>query len=247
MHRAFSPSPKEIAMVLRLLFLSAGLASLSGNVSAMTAEELVAKNLDARGGAAKLRSITTIHTVGKVRTRGGTDAKVESWAIAPDSFRGEFSLQQMTAVQAWDGKQAWAISPFQGRRDPQKLTPDDAKALVEQADIAGPLVDYQAKGNKIEYLGTEDIDGTDAHKLRVTLKNGDTEVLYLDPDQFLEIRVVNHRMVRGQEEVSTTDLGEYEKVDGIYFPFESGRNHTEKVELNQTIDRKMFAFPGEAR
>jgi len=235
-------------MSLRLtLVLSAVLTGLSGSASAMTADDLVAKNLEARGGAAKLRAITTMHTVGTQRIGGGQDAKVESWAIASEDFRGEFSLQGMTAVQAWDGHEAWSISPFGGRRDPQKISADDAKGLIEKADISGPLVDYQAKGNKVEYLGTEDIDGTDAHKLRVTLKNGDTQVLFLDPDQFLEIRVVNHRMVRGQEEVSTTDLGEYEKVDGMYFPFESGRTHLEKVELNQPIDLKMFAFPGGAR
>ena len=235
-------------MSLRLaILLCAALTGLAGAASAMTADELVAKNLEARGGAAKLRALTTMHTVGTQRIGGGQEAKVESWAIAPEEFRGEFSMQGMTAVQAWDGHEAWSISPFRGRRDPQKISADDAKGLIEQADIAGPLVDYQAKGNKVEYLGTEDIDGTDAHKLRVTLKNGDTQVLFLDPDQFLEIRVVNHRMVRGQEEVSTTDLGEYEKVDGIYFPFESGRTHLEKVELNQPIDPKMFAFPGGAR
>jgi hypothetical protein len=78
----------------------------------------------------------------------------------------------------------------------------------------------------------------------VTLKNGDTQYRYLDPDQFLEIRVVNHRMVRGQEDVSTTNLGEYEQIDGIYFPFESGQTHTEHVELNQPIDSKIFGFPG---
>jgi outer membrane lipoprotein-sorting protein len=200
--------------------------ALSGAASAMTAEELVAKNLAARGGAEKLRAITSMHTVGKVRAGGGLDAKVETWAVSPHGFRGEFSLQGMTAVQAWDGKDAWSISPFQGRKDPQKLSPDDAKAMIEGADVAGPLVDYQAKGNTIEYLGTEDI---------------------FDPDQFLEIRVVNHRMVRGQEEVSTTDLGEYEKVDGIYFPFESGRSHLDKVELNPTLDPKLFAFPGGVR
>jgi hypothetical protein len=245
MHRSFSP--KEPVMILRILVLSAGLAGLSGSAFALTAEDLVAKHLEARGGAAKLRAITTIHTVGKLRTNRGLDAKVESWAVAPSNFRGEFSMQGMTAVQAWDGNQAWSISPFQGRRDPQKLSPDDAKPLIEQSDIAGPLVDYEAKGNKIEYLGTEDIDGTDAHKLRVTLKNGDRQVLFLDPDQFLAIRVINYRMVRGQEEVSTTDLGEYEKVDGIYFPFESGRTQLEKVELNQPVDQKMFAFPGGAK
>jgi outer membrane lipoprotein-sorting protein len=235
-------------MSLRLaILLSAVLAGLTGSASAMTADELVAKNLEARGGEAKLRALKTMHTVGTQRIGGGQDAKVETWAVAPEAFRGEFSMQGMTAVQAWDGTEAWSISPFGGRRDPQKVSAADAKGLIERADIAGPLVDYQAKGNKVEYLGTEDIDGTDAHKLRVTMKNGDTQVLFLDPDQFLEIRVVNHRMVRGQEEVSSTDLGEYEKVDGIWFPFESGRTHLEKVELNQPIDPKMFAFPGGAR
>ncbi len=230
-----------------LLALVAAVFTGMPKAAAITAEELVAKNLEARGGADKLAKIKTIHTVGKVRAGGGLEAKVESWAVAPTSYRGEFSLQGMTAIQAWDGHEAWTISPFQGRREPQRVTPDDAKPLIEEADVAGPLVDYKAKGNKIEYLGTEDIEGTEAHKLRVTLGNGDNMVLFIDPDQFLEIRVVNHRIVRGQEEVQTTDLGEYEKVDGIYFPFESGNRHLDKVELNPQIDPKMFAFPGGAK
>lgn len=238
-------------MTLRLgIIVAAALvtaAGFTGTASAITAEELVAKNLEARGGEAKLRAIKSIHRVGKVRTGGGADAKIESWAIQPDMYRSEFSLQGMTAVQAWDGKQAWVISPFQGRKEPQKITPDDAKGLIEAADIAGPLVDYKSKGNTIEYLGTEDIDGTDAHKLRVTLKNGDSQILFLDPDAFLEIRVVSHRMVRGQEEVATVDLGEYEKVNGLYFPFETGRSQIETIELDTAVDPKVFGFPGGAR
>ena len=210
----------------------------------MTADDLVAKNIEARGGAAKLRAITSIHTVGKVRVGGGSEAKTESWAFAPDKYRTEFSLQGMTAVQAWDGQQAWVISPFGGRKDPQKLSADDAKGLVEAADIAGPLFDWKAKGSKLESLGTEDIDGTDAYKLRVTQKNGDSVVVFLDPDSFLEIRTVNHRMVRGQEQVQTTDLGEYEQVDGVYFPFEVGRNQIDRVELNVAVGDKSFSFPG---
>ena len=139
------------------------------------------------------------------------------------------------------------VQPFRGRKDPQNISDDDAKGLAEAADLVGPLVDYARKGNTVEYLGTEDVDGTDAHKLRVTLKNGDVQYRYLDPDHFLEIRVVTHRMVRGQEEVQTVDLGEYEKVDGLYFPFEVGRGHLDKMELNGPVDSKMFGFPGGAR
>jgi hypothetical protein len=221
----------------------AGITGLSAPARAITADELIARNIQARGGIDKLHAIATLHTEGKYRLGGGLEAKTETYAIAPDKMRFEFSLQGLTAVNAWDGQQGWAIQPFQGRRDPQKTSADDNKQLIEGADILGPLVDYKAKGNRVEYLGTEDIDGTDAYKLRVTRKNGDSQVIYLDPDAFLEIRVVDHRMIRGQEQVETTDLGEYELVDGVYFPFEQGQNQIEKAEANIKIDPQMFVFP----
>jgi hypothetical protein len=232
-------------MLLRLA-LAAGLAVTSLSALAVTADELVAKNLQARGGADKLRAITSMHTLGKVRF-GSVEAKFETFALAPDKYRAEASLQGLTQVQAWDGQQGWTIDPFQGRRDPQKLSGDDVKDLVQAADIGGPLLDAQKKGERIEYLGTEDIDGTDAHKLRVTYKNGDSRVIYLDPDQFLEIRYVDHRIIRGQEQVQTTDVGEYAKIDGVYFPFAQGSQqaqfHIESAEANKPIDAAMFSFP----
>lgn len=230
-------------MSLRVCLLLAGLAGLSATASAITADELIAKNLAAHGGVDKLRAINSMHMLGKFRLGGGLEAKVETFDITPDKLRFEFTLQGLTAVNAWDGKEGWAIQPFQGRKDPQKTTLDDNKQLIYGADIAGPLVDYKAKGNKVEYLGTEDIDGTDAHKLRVTYKSGDSRVIYIDPDQFLEIRIVDHVMIRGQEQVQTTDLGEYEKVDGVYFPFEQGQIHLESAETNKPIDAAMFSFP----
>lgn len=232
-------------MYIRLVLL-AGLAGLSLSATAadtMTADALVAKTLEASGGADKLRAIKTMHIVGRLRLGGGIEAKTESFAIAPDKIRFEFSLQGLTAVNAWDGKQAWAIQPFQGRRDPQKTSDDDAKSLILAADIAGPLLDWKAKGSRIEYLGTEDIDGTDAHKLRVTFKNGDSRVSFIDPDHFLEIRIEDHQIIRGQEQVNTTDLGEYAMVNGVYFPFEQGQNHIESIEVNTPIDASIFAFP----
>lgn len=232
-------------MYVRLV-LMAGLAGLSLPAAAadpMTADTLVARTLEASGGADKLRAIASMHTVGRLRLGGGIEARTESFAIAPDKIRFEFSLQGLTAINAWDGKQAWAIQPFQGRRDPQKISDDDAKGLILAADIGGPLLDWKAKGSRIEYLGTEDIDGTDAHKLRIVFKNGDSRVSFIDPDHFLEIRVEDHQFIRGQEQVNTTDLGEYALIDGVYFPFEQGQNHIESIEVNKSIDASIFAFP----
>ena len=234
-------------MNLRCLILSTALlaafASTGAVAATFTADQLVAKNLAARGGADKLRAITSMHMSGKMKLGGGLEAKVEAWALQPGHWRDEFGLQGMTAVEAWDGTQAWAINPFGGRKDPQKTSADDAKDMVDSAVVAGPLLDYKTQGSKVEYLGTEDIDGTDAHKLRVTMKNGDSQVLFLDPDQFLEIRIETHHMIRGQERVSHNDMGEYAKVDGIYFPFEVGHIQIESIELNKPVDAGKFSFP----
>ncbi len=233
--------------ILLVAMLAAGLCTSAHAAQppakGFTAEELVAKNLEARGGADKLRSIKTMHMVGKMKLGGGLEAKIEAWAFQPGHWRDEFGLQGMTAVEAWDGSQAWAINPFGGRKDPQKTSPDDAKDMIESAVVAGPLLDYKAQGSKVEYLGTEDIDGTEAHKLRVTFKNGDSQVLFLDPDHFLEIRIETHHMIRGQERINHQDLGEYEQVDGIYFPFEIGRSQVETIELNKPVDAGVFSFP----
>lgn len=208
-----------------------------------TAEELIDKNLQARGGADKLRAIETFYGEGKLRFGGGIEAKNVIYAVDGSKVRYEFSLQGMTAINAWDGKDAWAVQPFQGRRDPQKISADDAKSLVLASDIVGPLLDWKAKGSKVEYLGTEDIDGTDAHKVRVTYKNGDSRVVFLDPDHFLEIRIEDHIFIRGQEQVSSSDVGEYVQVDGLYFPFEQGPLQLETLSLNKPLDDALFAFP----
>ena len=230
-------------MSRRLLTLLVLVFGVFGIARAVTVEELIAKNLEARGGAAKLAAITSMHAVGITRTFGGAEAKVESWIVDGQKYRSDLTLQGMTAISSWDGNEAWRVQPFRGRKEPQMIAADDAKPLIEASDIVGPLSEYKAKGSKVEYLGTEDVDGTDAHKLRVTLKNGDTQYVYLDPDHFLEIRIVAKRRVRGQEESSTTELGAYEKVDGLYFPFEINRTQLNSVELNVPIDPGKFTVP----
>jgi outer membrane lipoprotein-sorting protein len=172
----------------------------------------------------------------------------------PRSIRYELQLQGLTRVQAFDGSGAWQIDPFQGRKDPEKLSADDAKGLEEDAaDFVGALVDYQSKGYRLDYLGTEDIDGTEAHKLRVTRGNGDVVYVYLDPDHFLEIRAVNRRIEHGVPNETITDYGDYEQVNGVYLPFaqesyQKGSNSRQKVQIekaqaNVTPDKSVFSFP----
>jgi hypothetical protein len=222
---------------------------------AYTAAELAAKNVAAKGGIEQLNAIHTLRVSGKLLVSGGmVELGYTLLVERPDAIRYEAQLQGLTRVQAYDGTQAWQINPFQGRKDPEKLSADDAKALGEAAaDITGPLVDYQAKGYKLDYLGTEDIEGTEAHKLRVTRPNGDVAYVYLDPDYFLEIRTVNRRIEHGVPNETVTDYGDYEKVNGVYYPFAlesyqkgSSDRHKlqiDKAEANVAVDKSLFKFP----
>src|SRR5207244_13272204 len=98
------------------------------------------------------------------------------------------------------------------------MSADDVKALVEDTEIDGSLVDWNEKGSTVEYLGTEDVEGTLAHKLKVVRKNGDVSFVYLDPDHFLEIRVLTQSMRHGAHEEEETDFGDYEKAGGVLVP-----------------------------
>jgi len=227
---------------------------IAASAQAMTADELVAKNVAARGGADSLQAIKSLRLSGKMIV-GGFGAEIDAVQIykRPGEYRFEGTLQGMTLVQSYDGKQAWRISPFQGRKDPERTSADDAKALSEQADFDGGWIDAAAKGNKLDYLGTEAVDGTEAHKLKVTLKNGDVEYVYFDPDAFLVIRKLDQRTVRGVEQREETDYSDYEKVNGTYIAFSTSSGNAgdtqrskftvDKAEANGAVEDATFAFP----
>jgi hypothetical protein len=219
-----------------------------------TVDQLVAKNVEAKGGATALRDLHSLRLTGKMLVQQGQiELGYSQIKKRPDEVRNEAALQGMTQIQAYDGKEGWRVSPFFGRKDPERMSADDVKALIEDSEIDGPLVDWKNKRSTVEYLGTEDVDGTPAHKLKVVRKNGDVSYVYLDPDHFLEIRVVTGRMRHGAYEEVETDLGDYEKAGGVFVPtaIEVGRKGgpdkqriiVDKVEANVPVDEAIFHFP----
>ena len=223
------------------------------NAFGQTAEELVAKNLQAKGGVDKIKAIKSVRMSGNFDI-GGFKATIAEYSKRPDMVREMFTVQGMTQVQAYDGTSGWQISPFGGRRDPELLGEDDVRGLAEDADFDGPLVDAKAKGNKIEYLGHDQVDGDDAYKLKVTLKNGDIFYYYLDPDTYIEIQVEKQQFIRGSVRESITMLGSYKPVNGVMYPFfiESGpKNNPDQrgkitittIEANVPIEDSEFKMP----
>ena len=172
--------------------------TVSAPAAAQTVDELIAKNLQAKGGLEKIKAVQSGRMTGRMTMGPGVEAPITLELKRPRNTRLEFTVQGHTGVQAYDGKQAWGIPPMANRRA-EPLPDEMARDIDAQADLDGPLVDYKAKGHQVELAGKETVDGAETWKLKLTPKGGDAQYVFLDASSFLEIRNEAHRLVRGQE------------------------------------------------
>ena len=230
-----------------------GMAALATPAAAQTVDEIIAKHLEALGGMEKLKAVKTVRMTGRMTVGPGIEAPVVMEIKRPNAMRMDITVQGIVGSQAYDGTTGWTLMPFAGSKVPQQMAEDEMKMAQEQADIDGPLVDYKAKGNTVELLGKDKVEGADAYKLKVTLKNGVVRTMYIDAEHFLQVKEESKRTIRGTEIDGETILGDYKEVDGMMFPHsvDSGQKGNpqrqklvvEKIELNVPIDDSRFKMP----
>ena len=227
---------------------------LSPPLAAQSADSIINRYVQTSGGMAKIQAIQTLRRSGKFIGGGGFEAVVVQENKRPNRVREEFSLQGMTGINAYDGKNGWKIEPWQGKRDPEALSEEETRQILEDADFDGPLINYQQKGNKVELVGMEPVEGTEAYKLKVTLANGDVSYYYMDTEYCVPIKIETQRMIRGAQQEFETSLGDYKQVAGVYLAhaYEMGQRGSQnraritydKIEANVTLDDQRFTRPG---
>jgi hypothetical protein len=169
-------------------------------------------------------------------------------------MRLDMTVQGSVGTQAFDGTTGWVLMPFAGVSEPDIMPPEVVAEARAQADFDGPLVDYAAKGHRVELVGSEPVDGKDAFKLKVTLKSGGIRHIYLDAQTYLEVKSEGTRQIgAGVTVESDARASDYRKVDGLMVPFalETGvrdspqrqKMTVAKVELNVPIDDGRFRPP----
>jgi len=244
---------RKTLMGITLIALLAPIAPIA---SAQTVDELIAKNVEAKGGLAKIKAVKSQRATGKMIMGPGMEAPIVMMSKRPTSTRMEFTVQGMTGLRVYDGKTAWMSMPFMGKKEPEVMPPDEAKMIEEQADFDGPLMDYKEKGHTVELLGKEQVEGADAYKLKLSLKNGSVRHVYLDVETYLEIKMESKRMIRGTEVETESYMSDYKEVGGMMMAhvMEQGAKGApqrqkfviEKVELNLELADSLFAMPATA-
>lgn len=230
---------------------------MSSAAWAQTADELIEKNIQARGGREKLAALQTVRMTGKAVMGPGMEVPFVQEIARPNKMRAELTVQGMTGIQTYDGKEAWSLMPFMGKTEAEPVPADELKALEDQADIDGLLVGYKEQGHQIEYAGKEDLEGSPAHKLKITKKNGDIAWLWLDAEHSLELKIAGKTKARGQEVEVETLFGDYKEIGGIVFPHSienravgmpGGMTVTiSKIEINPELSADRFTKPQAAK
>ena len=250
----------------------------------MSAPEIVNKNIAARGGLAAWRGVQTLSWKGKMDAGGHVKQKADadsgkaeaakagpSAAAAatptvqaqlpfylemkrPAKSRLEIEFKGETAVQVYDGTQGWKLRPFLNRHEVETLTTEELKTVKNQADLDGYLVDYAAKGTQIDYAGVEKVDGKDAYKLKLTLKNRQVLHEWIDAKTFLEVKVEGTpRRLDNRYHPVFIYLRDYKPENGLMMPHlietsvqgvaGTERIQIEKVVVNPALSDSRFAKP----
>jgi hypothetical protein len=227
---------------------SVAAADLAGAVPGLSAKEIVDKNVTARGGLQAWRSVKTMSLAGKLGAGGNQRAtlpvpgvtagrkgsrplvpqrQVEEVQLPfamklerPRKMRFELEFAGQTAIQVFDGASGWKLRPFLGRRVVEPYTVDEMKTASVQADLDGPLVDYAAKGTRIELAGTDKVEGRDTYEIKMTMKDGQVLHVWIDALTFLEAKIDGQpRRLDGTDHPVEIYYRDFRQVDGLAIPF----------------------------
>ena len=173
--------------VSRAVFVVAVICAAAA-AHAQTVDEIVAKNLQAKGGAEKWKSVNSVKMTGKVSLQGiNLEVPLTVYAKRPNYNRQEIVLKDKQLVQAFDGTTAWYINPIMGSDVAQETPAAQAEMMKNGADFDGALINYKSKGHTIEFVGKEKLAASEVYHLKLTMKNGHVTHYYLDATSGIEL------------------------------------------------------------
>lgn len=229
---------------IKRTFFSAALLLTAHLGFAQTADEIVDKYITAIGGKDAWQKVKTMKQEGTMKVQGA-DVNVAMTVLHGKGSRQDIAVMGMNGYQILTPEAGWSYMPFQGQTKPEPMTADMVKESADAYDAQGALLNYKEKGHTVEYLGKEDLDGTEAYKLRVTHKSGKTETIFIDPATHYLLRTITKQKANGQEMEVITGLSNYKKLpEGILVPMSLtlpfGELTINKVEINPAVDEKIF-------
>ena len=210
---------------------------------AQTADEIISKHFEARGGIEKIKALQTMTMHGSM-VQGGVDVEMKYYYVQGKAIKVEYTAAGQSGYNIVTDKTGWTFNPFAGQSAAEEMSAEQLKDAQAQLDIQGPLVDYKLKGNSVEYLGKESSQGIEYYKLKLTRANGKVVSYFLDKN-YLTVKTISTALVQGTEQEVTTEYSDYRKTpEGYVISFKRTNMNSDisfdKVEINPKLDDSIF-------
>jgi hypothetical protein len=223
----------------------------------LTAKQIVANNVKARGGLDAWRKIDSMVSIGQLGTGNPSMPRVPfvMQQARPNKTRLEVHVRERTSVRVFNGVEGWKLhQSHSGNPEVLAYTAEDIAAARDGLGIDGPLIDYQAKGIGIDFDGIDEVAGKKAYRLSVKLPSGATRRWWIDAATFLDMKYERESLTStGQSATVTVSFANYKNVDGLQIPHsiitgqEGGKGTEammiEQVFLNRPMGDKVFSEP----
>ncbi len=230
--------------------------SAATSVAKLSAAQIADKNVAARGGLTSWRAVQTLAYSGKLEAGGKQHAELPFVLKLkrPRKQRVELEFANTTAVQVYDGAKGWKVRPYLGRNDVEPFSAAELQSASLESDLDGPLIDYAAKGTRIDVEGVDQMEGHDAYRLKLTAKGGAIRHVWIDVRSFLDLKIEGvPRRLDGHMHPVAIYFRDYRSVNGLMVPFVletvvQGATHPHKmtiesVQVNPQLDDGLFTAP----
>lgn len=229
-----------------LLLLS--VIAMTSVVKAQTADEVIAKYVDAIGGKATLSKITSVYTENSIEVMGN-ESPSTTILLNGKGVKTISDMGGQKMVQCYTDKGGWMINPMAGSSEPAELSAEDYNTAKSQIYV-DVLSDYSAKGYKVELAGSENVGNINATKLKVVSPENVTSFYYIDPATNYAIKISMSANMMGQPMDVSVLMSDYQKTDlGLVIPHKMEVNYggqfaviikTKKIEFNKPVDTAIF-------
>lgn len=237
---------------------------------AQTADDVIAKYIDALGGSEKVKSIQSVYVETVAVGPNGSEITSVIYRVQGKLFRSETDFGMGKFGMIVTDKGGWFSNPRNGGA--YEAAPAEMVASQQaEMECVSPLVDYAAKGYAAELVGTETIDGKTCYNIKLTNKAGKVTNYFIENKDWHLIRTSTKgsggmfgrgmgggnrggngggQATAPQEVVMNTDYSDFKKTkDGFVYastitrPGMGGRGMAatiEKIEINIAVDPKLY-------